>query len=296
MDACTVRKATRFSTMVSTCSTTTVDWQSGMEESGEASDSDCDGSLVGQVWPLSQQPRGSRQVQDALEAAPSDAAREALAEELHGYVTKAMRCPHANHVLQKCIAVMRPESLQFIVDELSAREGLVVQAAKHRYACRVVQHTLSKCSASQTAGLVEALLRDATALASHTIGHYVLEQLFELGTEEQRYRLVRNVERNMHSIGLSTPSGGVIRTVLGSAAPEDKIWIARAVLQHPEVLLFLAVQPRGNHAVLLVLQTLQDSELSRARGLLLQHMDRLRSSKFGSVVAKHLVLAVELGA
>jgi len=279
------RKASRFASVTSTCSTGLTDGLSEPEDLG----SDDEHPLAGQVWLLSQDPIGCRRVQEALEAAPSDEAREILVAELHGHVAKAMRCPHANHVLQKCIALLRPETLQFIVDEINARDGLAVQAAKHRYACRIVQKLLNKCPASQTAALVEALLRDTEVLACHTIGHYTVQQVLELGTEDQRYRLIRAVERNMSRIGPSSAGGAVVCAALTYAAAEDKIWIARAVLQDAEVLLSLATRREGSSAALLVLQTLQDREQERACEVLLEHLGKLRSSKHGRVVAEHLL-------
>jgi hypothetical protein len=243
------------------------------------------------LWLLSQDPQGSRRVQAAFEAAASDAAREILAEELHGHVAKASRCAHANHVLQKCIALLRPEALQFMLDEFLARDGLAVQAAKHRYGCRVVQQLLRKCPATQTAELAEALLREAKALACHTIGHYTIQQFLELGTEEQRYRLARTVERNARAIGLSTPGGAIVRAALVHAASDDKVWIARALLEVPEVLLYLATQLRGSAAVVQVLETLQGREWKRARTLLFEHEDALKASRFGRDVVEHVLSA-----
>jgi len=267
-ESCTIRRSARLASVASTCSTALADWQSELADSS----TDGDASLVGQVWVLSQDPAGSRQVQGAMEAAGSHEALEALAAELHGRVAKAMRCPHANHVLQKCIELMRPEALQFIVDELSARDCLVVQAAKHRYACRIVQQVLRKCPASQTGTLAEALLRDAIVLACHTIGHYTIQQVLELGTEDQRYRLVRVVEQNMRSIGQSSPGGAVIRAAMAYAASEDKIWVARAVLQDPDVLLCLASGKQGSAVVELMLDALDFREMERAREVLLKRV------------------------
>lgn len=279
------RKASRFASAASTCSTSLADGQSESEET--SSDGDC--SVVGRVWLLSRDPEGSRQVQAALESAPSIEAREALVEELHGHVAKAMRCPHANHVLQQCVALMPPDCLQFIVDELLAREGLVAQAARHRYACRIVQQMLGKCPWSQTAELVEALLREAPALACHTFGHYTMERLLELGTEDQRYRLVRSIERNIQSIGLSGQGGVIIVAALTCAASGDRIWIARAVLQAPEVLLALAIARQGSSAVTLVLQTLGGRERKEACEVLLTQVKALRASKEGCRVVAELL-------
>jgi len=270
-ESCTIRRSARLASVASTCSTALADWQSELADSS----TDGDASLVGQVWVLSQDPAGSRQVQGAMDAAASsdDALLKALAAELHGRVAKAMRCSHANHVLQKCIALMQPEALQFIVDELLARDGLIVQAAKHRYACRILQQILRKCPLSQTAALVEALLRDATVVACHSIGHYTIEQVLELGTEDQRYRLIRAMERNMCSVSQSSQGGAVIHAALTYAAPEDKIWIARAVLQDPEVLLSLASARQWSTVVVLLREALHGRDLERAHEVLFQHLN-----------------------
>ncbi len=60
----------------------------------------------------------SRMVQRALEDAKGDAERAALAEGLRGDVCTAMRCPHANYVVQKFVTIMPPQSLLFVRDEI----------------------------------------------------------------------------------------------------------------------------------------------------------------------------------
>merc|ERR1719188_2233932 len=235
---------------------------------------------------LAQDAEGSRQVQTALVAARSEDVLIALASELHGHVAKAMRCPHANHVLQKCISLMRPQALQFIVDELLAREGLASQAARHRYACRIVQQLLRKCGAAQASVLAEALLRDAVALACHSFGNYTIKQLLELGTEDQRYRAVRAIERNMGAICRSTHGGSVVAAAMQHAAPEDQLWLARAALQEPEVLACLAQGRHGDSTVLRMLQALSSQERARSCTKLVSSMAALGAS--GRAVAEYL--------
>merc|ERR1740123_724110 len=114
--------------------------------------------------------------------------------ELRGHVAKALRCPNANHVLQKCIATVNSEYLQFIIDELLGRSGLVTQAARHRYGCRIVQQLLKKCSHEQVQGIAGLLLEDATMLSCHSFGNFVMQHLLEYGTEDQRLCLIRTLE------------------------------------------------------------------------------------------------------
>merc|ERR1712218_69696 len=111
-----------------------------------------------------------------------------------------MRCPHANHVLQKCITLLQPDDVQFIVDELLGRDGLMVQATKHRYGCRIVQQLLKRCPSEQVERIVEVLLSDALALSCHPFGNFVMQCLLEHGTEDQRYRMICTLERTASSV------------------------------------------------------------------------------------------------
>jgi len=253
-----------------------------------------EGPLSGRVWLLSQDPVGCRQVQAAFDTAASDEVREALAQELHGRVAKAMRDAHANHVLQKCIATMPPASLQFMVDELLAREGLASQAARHRYACRIVQQLLQKCGADLASSLVEVLLRDAVTLACHTIGNFAIKQLVQWGTEDQRYRLVRMIERNMRTICHSTMGASVVTVAMEHAASEDKVWIARAALQEPELLACLARGRYGDAAVLRMMEVLGSRERAQVCSALKASMAAGGAPKLGRLVAEYLQ-ALEAG-
>ena len=84
--------------------------------------------LTGRVWELSQDSKGCREVQQAIEEA-SDDVRCSLVAELCGHVLDAMRCPHANHVLQKCITCSRPRK----IIGMSQKPSLLDVAANPRY-------------------------------------------------------------------------------------------------------------------------------------------------------------------
>merc|ERR1719326_2532951 len=74
--------------------------------------------LQGCIWRLSTDGQGCRLVQEVLTDAACDDERIVVASELHTHVWEALRCPNANHVLQKCIDTMRPADSQFIIDEI----------------------------------------------------------------------------------------------------------------------------------------------------------------------------------
>jgi len=244
-------------------------------------------SVLEDPWRHSQDPAGSRRVQDALDEA-SDETREVALQEFHGRAVKAMRDPHANHVLQKCISIMAPASLQFMIDELLERESLPAAVAQHRYGGRIVQQLLKKCDTSQVSGLAEALMQETVALACHTFGNFSVQHLLQVGTKEQQQRLLQTIIGSAETICRSKVGEGVVAAALDQGSPEERLRIARAVLLAPGLLVEVAQGRHGHKLVLRMLQVLDDQESLQAHMILAMNIAALRASRHGRTVAKHL--------
>merc|ERR1712190_562957 len=139
-------------------------------------------SIRGRVWTLSQDADGCRKVQELIEDC-TDGEQEGIAAELQGHVWQALVCPHANHVLQKCIMSMRPQTCQFIIDEL-IMEKKVASGAQLKYGCRVIQRLLEHCREDQVHEICEKLLASGIELSGHHFGSYVMQHLAEYGTRD----------------------------------------------------------------------------------------------------------------
>lgn len=256
-------------------------------ETGEAAGFGLEGLLVaGRVWSLSQEPIGCRQVQAALDAASSDKAREALAGELRGHVVHASRCPHANHVLQKVVAVLRPGALQFVVEELLA--GTVGQTARHKYGCRVVQRLVERCHPHQVQRLVDRLVPETAALGRHPYGNYVVQNLFGHGSEAQRRRMTEGLMKELRLLGSESCGCAVLGAALRHAGAEDRQQLARQLLEEPGLLAFMACSRYGHAAVLRALDVLEGPELEVACDRLEAEARSLRASRYGRVVVQRL--------
>mmetsp|Transcript_44365 Transcript_44365/g.111523 ORF Transcript_44365/g.111523 Transcript_44365/m.111523 type:complete len:387 (+) Transcript_44365:64-1224(+) len=248
-------------------------------------------SVVGCVRELSRDPIGSRIVQAALEKAESEEQRCLLAHELRGHMHETMCCPHGNHVVQKIISTMqRPESLQFIIDALTQQDSSIVEVAKHKYASRIVKHLLKVCPAAQVSEVMENLLAAASTLACHMFGRFLVQHVLDSGTREQQYRLLRTIEQNALRISQTCIGRSVLEILLTHTAIEDqdKAWMARACAQDSEVLLRLALGKLGHTIVLLMLEILEPRRDQRVSVSLAQHLDTLRASEFGRIVAQRL--------
>lgn len=244
--------------------------------------------VVGRVWCLSQSPEGCRQVQQALEDAPSDEARAALASELQGHIWEALRCPHANHVVQKCIMTMRPQASQFIIDELMNGGRHVTQAARHKYGCRIIQRLLEHCRPDQVQQVVEALLGDAVPLCKHTYANYVMQHVLEQGDASTRHRLSEFLSTHARAVGSDSCGCAVMGKALMLGAGDDQTMLARALLREQGLLAAMARSRYGHTAVKAVLNLLEDAERSDAQCQLRNASGALCASRYGRSVLASL--------
>lgn len=246
-------------------------------------------AVTGRMLKLSRQTQGCRQVQHALDSAADGKAVVALVSELHGHIWETMRCPNGNHVLQKCIPMMKPQDLQFMLDELMLR-NVPAQASCHKYGCRIVQSLLKHCDADQKRPLVEAIITRASHVACHPFGNYVIQHLLA-NADLERSQILRDVlQKNIRALA-SDPFG---RAVLGKAVSvlplADKLALARSLVQEPDLWLEVACSRLGQPAAFTVLELLHGQEREKALDVLLQDQETLLSSGPGYLWAETLGL------
>jgi pumilio RNA-binding family len=239
----------------------------------------------GRIWEMSQDPVGCREIQRAFESASTETEREALAAELQGHVCEAMRCPHANYVLQKCVSVMRPASLQFIIDELTLKSpGMVTFAARHKYGCRIIQRLLEHCLPAQVQNLADRLLDDAVATSLHPYGNYVMQHLVEHGTSEQRRFLSRLLQEHADVVGSDAHAGAVVGKAMTFGSRADQADLARALTRPPGLLPCMARNRHGYSAARATLRVLEGADYVEACRQILAEEPSLRSSRYGQLV------------
>ena len=187
--------------------------------------------LRGRVWSLAQTAHGTWVVQNALDTVSDDSSRLQLVHELKSHTWEALRCPHANHVLQKCVTTVRASAAQFIVDELLAPgPGAIVWAAKHQYGCRVVQRILEHLSAPQVAEVVQELAVESAKLSKHTYGNYAIRSLLEHYPGEAHRTVSLAIGLDIETTMRSRYGSAVVADALIWGAEEDQLALAHALV------------------------------------------------------------------
>jgi len=249
-------------------------------------------SVAGQVWSLSRDAVGCRAVQRALDEPSSSSCsgmdqRQTIAEELRGHVWEALQCPHANHVLQKCVVTLAPEDAQFIVDELM-QGSRVLQAAQHKYGCRIVQKAIEFLPPARTEALVECLLGQVRSVSRHAYGNYVIQNLLEHGTAVQRDRIMKAIVADVRTFAADPYGCAVVASVFLHGASAERRQVAFALVEDENLLPAMACLRLGAGSISLVLEELPPQGRQEALRQLTSQADALRASRFGRQVLDHL--------
>jgi len=192
------------------------------EASGTAPETD---QRIPPMLPLAWSRDGCRIVQNALEST-TGAEQLALAEQLQGHVRSAIKSPYANYVLQKCVEVLPPAHIQFVVDEL---RGHGAATSRHRFGCRVMQRLVEYCPSEQTAALFDEVLREAPALCWHRFGNFVIQHLLEFGTPHQQRCVVDAVEPQVEELSKHRLASHVVQNALACCLPEEQKRLVHAI-------------------------------------------------------------------
>lgn len=238
-------------------------------------------TVLGRVWEYSQDAAGCREVQHAIDVADEETQLR-IAAELQDHVWDAASCPHANHVLQKCILALHPRHSQFILDVLM-RQRLASQAARHKYACRIVQRLIERCPLEQTIGLLRCLIADVLPISCHAYGNYVIQHILQHSSLQGE--LCAALEEHLANLSSDVYGAAAVSCAMTTATQASRLSLAKAIMQEPSVLIRLACSRHGHAAAREVLQVVEGPDRTLALRILQHNQNRLQRSRYGRIVA-----------
>lgn len=234
---------------------------------------------------------GTRLIQRALEVTGSET-QVKLSQCLHGYARRLLENLHGNHVLQKCIMMMRPHEVQFIYHELSFFRGGWAGVACHRFGCRVVERLLEHYSLELSAPIVEAVVAEIEALSMHPFANYVVQHVLE-HVPAHRSEVVHALIRvGVPFLAQHHVASNVIERAFEHSGAENQRALAEAILSKPYAIADMGCSRYGNFTVRRMLEALQDPLSSMAFQQLAGAVPRLRASKHGRHIANRVSAAL----
>lgn len=208
---------------------------------------------------------------------------------------------HGNHVIQKCIEQMPPDSVDFII---KAVEEQTERMAAHMYGCRVIQRLLEHCASAQLQKILEHILKSIPKLAQDPYGNYVVQHMLEHGRREDKKRIVGIIQDHVVDFAMHKCSSNVVEkcfeiATVGEhayALEEERQKLMHTVLgghsdENPP--LYQMMDNRfGNYIVQRMIEHSRGPESHLLRERLLAVEPQLR----GSVNGKHILTALSKAA
>lgn len=237
--------------------------------------------LVSDALDLALSMCGCRVVQKVLEVVGGED-RALLVEKFHGQSLALVESPHGNHVLQKCIEVMPPLAVRFVLDELSFYQGGWAALARHRFGCRVVERLLEYCPEDMTGPLFTALIADTCTLCRHPYGNYVVQHVLEYGGQGHQEAVVSAlVQGGVAVLAQHHVACHVIERAFTQCGRSGQQALAGAILDAPPALLTMACSRNGGYTVSRMLEVLTGPMREGVLHQLHAGAPQLRLSKHG---------------
>lgn len=237
--------------------------------------------LHGRILDLAFDKSGCRVVQVAIEVANQQEAA-GLCSELKGSVRKAIRCPHANYIIQKIVQVLPPSHAPFIARELI---GAGREMARHSYGCRVLcrlleHHSCAEHIGGEAATLADEVVKDVAELCRHSFGHHVIQSIVEHGTSQHRDSITAVLSQDIFHFAGHRSASYVVEKALVFGCFSAQQSMALELIGNVDLLLSLAENQFGCRVVAAVLR-ISSGVSQTAQVLLKSAEDRLQLSKYG---------------
>ena len=183
---------------------------------------------------------GSRLVQRVIELVWGREQWE-LVGELQGKVSEAVASKHANHVLQRCIEVMPPSAVHFILHELQSVYS-PSDLAKHRYGNRVFQRMIEHFHPSQLDAFVDGVVEKAQELSTHEFGTFVIQNVIEHGSIHHKRIISNMLIANVEQVAIDWHASIVLDKALTYTTFKHDL--AKAILDKEGLVVEMAIKSK----------------------------------------------------
>jgi len=237
---------------------------------------------------------GCRVVQQVIEIVGGEE-RARIVERFRGNSLVLLDSPHGNHVLQKCIEVMPPCSVRFILDELVYYQGGWGAVAKHRFGCRVVERLLEHCPEEMTSPLLAAVIPDTCVMCRHSYGNYVVQHILEYSSQAHQKAVITELAKgDVAALTQHRIASNVIEKALTQCSYDCQQLLASAILHAApssagSVVLAMACSRYGIFTVKRLLEVLKGPMREKLLQQLSAGAMQLRASKHGKELLGQLV-------
>ena len=164
--------------------------------------------------------------------------------------------------------------------------GRVVELCHDYHGSRLVQRELNQASFQEIDLVLREVLSACWRIATNVFGNYVIQHLFELGTEDQISRTVEELLPHTQFLALHKHGSHVIQKALEYASPEDQFTILRELEGN---ILACSKNQYGSHVIRKCIMVLEPSKLQSILNGILGQAYNLSTHLHGHRVIQYIL-------
>jgi hypothetical protein len=207
-----------------------------------------------------------------------------LVGSLEGAVSMLAKDSNGNHVVQKCVETLPPESLIFIFQGIAQE---IVDLSSHRHGCRIVQRCIDVAQGHARWQLIRAICRNALTLVQDPFGNYVIQHVLEQNDPSACSEIVTTMLGRLGVLSRQKFSSNVVERCLKLCSEEETSKMITE-LAEPRGLGELLRDVFGNYVVQSALSVATEPLLSRFLGAIRPLLPSLRASGQGRRIVQKL--------
>lgn len=228
---------------------------------------------------------GARAVQKLIDAVRVTPHVGRLTKALEGSVVPLTQDPNGNHVIQRCLEVLPPESKAFIFRAIAEK---IIEVATHRHGCRIVQRCIDAVQGSPFKPMLDyAICHNGLTLVQDPFGNYVVQYILGLHDPHATAHIIGSMLGRLHALSRQKFSSNVVERCLQLSGPEDKDRMIRELCD-PRGLGDLLRDVYGNYVVQSALGLANEQQLPVLLGFIRPVLPSLRSTGQGRRIAQKL--------
>jgi hypothetical protein len=227
---------------------------------------------------------GARAVQKLIDAVAATPLVGRLVKALEGAVVSLTQDPNGNHVIQRCLEVLPPETRHFVFRAVAEE---IVAVASHRHGCRIVQRCIDAATGADRYLLEGSICTNSLMLVQDAFGNYVVQYVLGLNNPTAISCIIHAIGGRLNVLSRQKFSSNVVECCLQIACPEDKDKMLMEIAE-PRTLSELLRDVYGNYVVQSALGIANERQLAIMLSMLRPVLPSLRASGQGRRIAQKL--------
>jgi pumilio RNA-binding family len=241
----------------------------------------CD--IAGHIVEFSQDPHGSRFIQNKLESA-TQSEKQSVFNEIIESAQYLMTDVYGNYVIQKLFDYGLPEHRPMLVYQM---QGNVLNFSQHMYGCRVIQKALERTPIEQQRKIIKELKEDVLTCAKDQNANHVIQKCFECVDVEELQFIIDGIDGKAFDLSTHPYGCRVVQRILEHCPPKQIISIRKEILVN---LAYMVKDQYGNYVIQHVLEHAPREDKSTVIQYVMGKILTLSQHKFASNVVEKCVI------